>query len=112
MEGLHCFRTPDCQQEGLHLPVVEYSHSEGGCSITGGYVYRGERFPALTGNYFYGDFCSGYVWSLLGGEQREWRASQSPVVTVDGNITTFEQDVNGELYVLTQPGTIYHIQPQ
>lgn len=112
MEGFHCFRTPDCQQEGLHLPVVEYSHSEGGCSITGGDVYRGARFPALTGNYFYGDFCSGYVWSLLGDEQGEWRASQSPVVTVDGNITTFGQDVDGELYLLTQQGTIYHIQPQ
>jgi len=106
MEGLHCYGSDTCEQEGLYLPAVEYSHPEGGCSITGGYVYRGEQFPALSGNYFYGDFCTGRVWSFLSpdGEPRQ-------VASVQGNITSFGQDALGELYLLTQQGQVYQIQP-
>lgn len=106
MEGLHCYGSDSCDQEGLYLPAVEYSHPEGGCSITGGYVYRGEQFPALSGNYFYGDFCTGRVWSFLppDGEPRQ-------VASVQGNITSFGQDAMGELYLLTQQGQVYQIQP-
>jgi glucose/arabinose dehydrogenase len=106
MEALHCFRTEGCEQEGLYLPAIEYSHAQGGCSVTGGYVYRGERFPALRGNYFYSDYCSGMVWSFLppDGEPRL-------VANTSGNVTSFGEDAAGEIYLLTQQGDIYHLQP-
>ena len=50
-----------CDQNGLTLPIAEYAHSHGNCSITGGYVYRGAAVPALSGAYLYGDYCSGRV---------------------------------------------------
>lgn len=106
VEGLHCFRSDPCDQEGLYLPAVEYSHPEGGCSITGGYVYRGELFPTLTGNYFYGDFCTGMVWSYLPAE-----GEPHLVTEVQGNITSFGEDLAGEIYLLTQQGQVYQIQP-
>jgi glucose/arabinose dehydrogenase len=61
MEGMHCFPADrDCARAGLTQPVVEYQHAQG-CSVTGGYVYRGQEFPALTGIYLFGDFCSGRI---------------------------------------------------
>ncbi|MCJ7756218.1 MAG: PQQ-dependent sugar dehydrogenase, partial [Thermoanaerobaculales bacterium] len=63
MEGSRCYESSNCSTEGLTLPAAEYSHAQG-CSVTGGYVYRGTRFPALRGLYLYGDFCSGAVWGL------------------------------------------------
>ncbi|MDT5262048.1 MAG: hypothetical protein QOC61_1052, partial [Acidobacteriota bacterium] len=61
MEGLHCFNNAQCDQTGLTLPVIEYDHSLG-CSVTGGYIYRGRTFPRMQGLYFYGDYCSGRIW--------------------------------------------------
>ena len=63
MEGTTCFRTRSCNDDGLQAPVAEYGHNLG-CSVTGGYVYRGQRIPALEGVYLYGDFCSGRIWGL------------------------------------------------
>ena len=60
MEGTHCYNASTCNQSGLTLPVLEYAHSEG-CSVTGGYVYRGSVIPALQGLYFFGDYCQGSV---------------------------------------------------
>ena len=111
MEGLHCFRQENCDQSELLLPVVEYSHAQGGCSVTGGYVYRGEQFAELRGNYFFGDFCSGMIWSLFRTADGQWQWSEEPVTTVDGSITSFGEDLAGELYVVTQQGDIYRIQP-
>ncbi|HWC06515.1 MAG TPA: PQQ-dependent sugar dehydrogenase, partial [Gemmatimonadota bacterium] len=76
MEGSECFQDDDCDRAGLTLPVVEYDHGEG-CSITGGFVYRGSALPELRGHYFFSDFCSGFVRSfrLAGGaavEERSW----------------------------------------
>jgi glucose/arabinose dehydrogenase len=62
-EGSECFRSADCNRDGLVMPVAEYRH-DSGCSVTGGRVYRGSRLPSLDGAYVYGDFCSGIVWSL------------------------------------------------
>ena len=54
MEGPHCFQpSRSCDREGLEMPVVEYGH-DSGCSVTGGYVYRGSRLPSLDGAYVYG----------------------------------------------------------
>ena len=110
MEGRHCMRATGCGEE-LTLPVVEYSHSEG-CSVTGGYVYRGAALPQLQGRYFYADYCGAWVRSLRmeGGavvEESEW-----PELGSRGLITSFGEDNAGELYLTTQEGRIYKIVPQ
>ena len=108
MEGDHCFRPASgCNTAGLERPISEYSHSEG-CSITGGYVYRGSRIPALQGHYFYADYCKGWVKSLrsMGGavtDLREW-----PFGDI-GNVLSFGEDAAGELYVLSANGRVYRI---
>ena len=80
MEGSLCYNATTCNQTGLTLPAFEYDHgaaSVNGCSITGGYVYRGKALPELTGRYFYSDYCGGYLKSFLRGtasvsEQTNW----------------------------------------
>src|SRR6266513_5001672 len=57
MEGLHCYNATTCNQTGKTLPLIEYSHASGGCSVSGGYVYRGTRIAALVGQYLYSDYC-------------------------------------------------------
>jgi glucose/arabinose dehydrogenase len=107
MEGLHCYPPgSQCNTSGLTLPVVDYSHASG-CSITGGYVYRGAALPSIQGTYFYSDYCSGLLWSFKwqGGtltEQHSW--PQPP-----GNVTSFGEDAAGELYILTRGGGVYKI---
>jgi len=103
MEGAHCFSPRDgCARDGLILPVVEYAHEKGRCSITGGYVYRGARLPALHGAYLYGDYCSGEIFSLTNGAQRTLLATGL-------QIASFGQDEEGELYVVGHGGTIHRI---
>jgi glucose/arabinose dehydrogenase len=98
MEASHCFPAErNCDQVGLTLPVLEYDHSQG-CSITGGYVYRGLEFPALQGVYLFGDFCSGKIWGAA--VQSE---SGQPVVELaraDVQLSSFGEDEAGELYLL------------
>jgi glucose/arabinose dehydrogenase len=109
MEGTDCFPIGStCNSSGLALPVVEYSHAEG-CSIIGGYVYRGSGIPNLQGTYFYGDLCSRFVRSFryVNGQVTQhfnW-ASLQPA----GNITSFGQDDDGELYMTTSDGALYRI---
>lgn len=109
MEGTDCFPIGSaCNPSGLALPVVEYSHAEG-CSIIGGYVYRGSGIPTLPGTYFYGDLCSRFVRSFryINGQVTQhfnW-ASLQPA----GNITSFGQDDDGELYMTTSDGALYRI---
>jgi hypothetical protein len=93
---------------GLTLPVVDYSHGSG-CSITGGYVYRGAALPTVRGTYFYSDYCSGFLWSFVwqGGmatEEHSWPGAEPP-----GNVTSFGEDAAGELYILTSEGGVYKI---
>lgn len=107
MEGKHCFNPATACNDGtLVLPVIEYGHSGGNCSVTGGYVYRGTRSRRLTGSYVYGDFCSGMIWasSPLDGFARRL------LVDAPFFISTFGEDVHGELYVADyNSGTIYRI---
>lgn len=101
MEGLHCFPSgTTCQTEGLTLPVHEYDHSQG-CSVTGGYVYRGSEFPFMAGVYLFGDFCSGRIWGLFPGEG-EARGTVLELGQFNILITSFGEDESGELYVLNQ----------
>jgi glucose/arabinose dehydrogenase len=111
MEGNHCFSpSTGCNITGLTLPRLEYDHGNG-CSITGGYAYRGVAIPGLQGTYFYGDFCAGFVRSfrLVNGTATQffdWAALR-PV----GNITSFGEDAAGELYIMTSAGGLYRIVP-
>jgi len=107
MEGLHCYNPQEgCDQTGLVLPVAEYNHAEGGCSITGGDVYRGLQYPVLDGAYFFGDYCTGYIWSL----QREGDQWQMTKRLESGlHISSFGEDVNGELYVVDHGGNLYQL---
>jgi len=107
MEGAHCFDPPTgCDQRGLELPIAEYDHSLG-CSITGGYVYRGRRYPELVGRYLFGDFCSGRIWSLSPTEAGAWVSVE--LLKTDLSISSFGEDEEGELYVLDLGGEIYRI---
>lgn len=109
MEGTHCFQSETCDQSGLEIPVAEYDHSQG-CSITGGYIYRGSRHPQLAGNYFFGDYCMGTIWSLVRLPDGSW--TTNVVLQSDLVISSFGEDVHGELYVLDhQGGGIYEVQP-
>jgi len=102
MEGSHCYSPPaGCDQTGLVLPVAEYDHSLG-CSITGGYVYRGGTIPDLTGYYIYGDYCSGNIWAL--GYQNNAVTANVLLTESDLRITSFGVDAEGEIYVLSNEG--------
>jgi glucose/arabinose dehydrogenase len=94
--------------EGMIDPVAEYSHPEGGCSVTGGYVYRGSM-PEWNGIYLYGDYCTGLIWGLIqvdGG----WQTQQ--LFDVDVTITSFGQDEQGEIYLISDNGGIFRLAPQ
>jgi uncharacterized protein (TIGR03437 family) len=104
MEGLHC-TTSGCSQQGLTLPIAEYSHAQG-CSVAGGFVYRGNGSPGLRGTYIYGDYCSGRIW----GVAREGGAWVSRLLLASGlSIITFGEDQAGEVYLGAANGAIYRI---
>ena len=93
---------------GMVDPVAEYSHPEGGCSVTGGYVYRGSM-PEWNGIYLYGDYCTGMIWGLIqtnGGWQNQL------LFDMDVTITSFGQDENGEVYLVSDNGGIFRLAPQ
>lgn len=113
MEGTIC-RPPTsmCNMTGLTPPVAEYDHSEG-CSISGGYVYRGNAVPALQGTYFYADFCAGFVRSFRLVNEVATEHTSWPTLTPSGNsnITSFGEDAEGEIYIMTSGGGLYRIVP-
>ncbi len=107
MEGKHCFPdSANCDQTGLTTPVAEYTH-DSGCSITGGYVYRGSVFPRLQGTYFFSDFCSGRIWALQHTGD-DWQTVQA--LDKSGAISSFGEDESGEVYLTDlNSGNIYHL---
>ncbi|HEX6642077.1 MAG TPA: PQQ-dependent sugar dehydrogenase [Thermoanaerobaculia bacterium] len=106
MEGRHCF-PPDttCNGGGLTFPVLEYAR-EFGCSVTGGYRYRGTKWPALYGIYFYADYCSGRIWAA---EEVDGAWHSSVVADTELLIVSFGEDENGELYVVDHDGAVYEL---
>lgn len=109
LEATHCYQIANCDSSGFTLPVHEYSHAEGGCSITGGYVYRGQEFPSLTGNYFFADYCTGFIWSLFSQPDGSWVSNL--VAQTGFSISSFGENVSGELYILQhRTGIVYQIQ--
>ena len=92
----------------MEPPIYEYPRREGNCSVTGGYVYRGSRLTSLYGAYIYGDFCSGRIWALWydGTEVTEnLELTQAP-----GRISSFAEDQDGEIYVLSFDKNIYRLE--
>jgi len=109
MEGNMCYSSSSCNQAGLVLPVLTYGHdSAGGCSITGGYVYRGTALPELAGQYLYSDYCSGWLKSFSYSNGTASAVTDWGISNV-GNILSFGQDAQNELYMLSGTGTIYRI---
>ena len=86
-----------------------------GCSVTGGYVYRGDLIPELKGRYLFGDYCTGRIWSFKYDNKNivDFKDLTETINVNDGNktiyISSFGQDLNGELYVINYSGTIYKL---
>ena len=113
LEGMHCFEDipqGSCTQfltGGSTLPVLEYSHSLG-CSVTGGYRYRGQLYPQLDGIYFYSDLCSGTIWGAIQDNQGRW--VNHDLLNSGLIVTTFGEDESGEVYVADYSGgTLYQL---
>jgi len=99
MEGSICYNVPTCNMTGLTGPVLDYTHDNGACSITGGYVYRGTAITAIQGHYFYSDYCAGFLKSFRFAngaalDQKDWGITMT-------SVTSFGVDFAGELYVMS-----------
>jgi glucose/arabinose dehydrogenase len=107
-EGSHPYSGGD-PPAGVTLiaPVAEYSHAEGGCSVTGGVVVRDVNLPAWQGVYLYGDYCTGNVWGLLSDGQGGWTSGL--LYSNVGRITSFGEDEAGQVYLLDRMGIIYRL---
>jgi hypothetical protein len=106
MEGTRCFHKQDCDPDDYTSPVITYSHAEG-CSVTGGYVYRGQEIPELQGTYFYSDWCNQWIRSFkyVDGqvtEERDWTEDLGTI----GQVNSFGIGGDGELYLVTYEGVV------
>ena len=112
MEGTHCYEQ-NCDMTGITLPVVEYDHGQG-CSVTGGYVYRGAAIPGLRGTYFYGDYCQGRIWTFFyaGGQATQQAEVTDDLQSAGISISSFGQDNDGEVYVVDHGGAVYKIEAE
>jgi glucose/arabinose dehydrogenase len=96
MEGTECFEGSDCDRGDKVLPISGYTHDLG-CSVTGGYVYRGSESPALTGGYIFADYCSGTIWGIDARAQNF--TDPVPLLESGLSISSFGLDEDGELYL-------------
>ncbi|MDR4478354.1 MAG: PQQ-dependent sugar dehydrogenase [Nitrospira sp.] len=113
MEGRHCFLPKtDCDRSGLQPPVLEYGHEAGRCSITGGYVYRGQSQAALKGVYVYGDYCTGEIMGarVEGGAYSDLAEGAEVLLRSGLRISSFGEDQEGELYVVDHGGGVYRVE--
>jgi glucose/arabinose dehydrogenase len=119
MEGAHCYNpSVNCDQGGLTYPIHEYGH-DSGCSITGGYMYRGGIIPQLSGTYFFADYCSNRIWSfdystdsLRNFAERTTELAPSQGLSI-GSISSFGEDGYGEIYITDLGGgEIFKIIPR
>ncbi len=105
MEGNHCnpsFNNGQCSTAGFTTPIAEYGHTQGRCSLTGGYVYRGTKGALPVGSYVFGDYCTGEIFLLDGGVE-------SVLLDTDLNISSFGEDRDGEIYVVGLGGSVARI---
>ena len=105
-EGPNCYAVEDCNDPAFTDPFFWYDHTVGGCSIVGGYAYRGEALPDLVGGYVTGDYCTGQVWAV-----NPTTGEASAPVESGLNISSFAEDARGELYIVDLNGAIYQIVP-
>jgi glucose/arabinose dehydrogenase len=105
-EGTRCFLGGSrCGGDEFTAPVYEYPHPDG-CSITGGYVYRGNAIPQLAGHYFFSDWCAGFIRSIAPtGDVFDWTEQTGAV----DSVTSFGVDAGGELLVVSGAGTVYRL---
>lgn len=118
MEGSLCnpndpAPAPPCDDPSLTLPVHEYAHTENNCSITGGYPYTATDAGPLWGRYFFGDFCTGRVWTydIFDDSVVDRTAALSPAAGPDFELVSFGEDGFGDLYLVHQGGSIYRVVP-
>ncbi len=126
MEGAHCYPPgEDCKKDGLALPIFEYPNNANymktligwdqndaqGCSVTGGYVYRGSQIPELYGHYIFGDYCTGKVWSfkVKDGTSQNYAEWNLKGLKEDLYLSSFGEDGKGELYIVNHTGSIYKL---
>jgi glucose/arabinose dehydrogenase len=108
MEGDNCYRLSSCNREGLEPPALTYSHNDGVCSVIGGFVYRGRSVPQIAGNYFYSDYCTGWLRSFryqdgAAVDHRSWKIEDI------GHVVSFGEDASGEIYIVAENGKIFRI---
>jgi glucose/arabinose dehydrogenase len=111
LEGTRCYNAASCDSTGLTAPAYEYDHGEAnanGCSITGGYVYRGVAIPELAGQYFFSDYCAGFLKSFAASGASVLDVKDWSVAKV-GAVVSFGRDADGELYLINGSGAIYKI---
>jgi glucose/arabinose dehydrogenase len=110
-EGMHPYSGQAPAGINFIFPVVEYSHAVGGCAIIGGFVYRG-ALPEWQGIYLYGDYCSGIIWGLIrSSDPSSGNPWQSQVLfETKASLTTFGEDLSGEVYFADRGGTIYRLE--
>jgi glucose/arabinose dehydrogenase len=107
-EGSHPYSGGDAPR-GMVLPIAEYAHSAGGCSVSGGYVYRGAALPDLQGVYFFGDWCTGNIWATYRDEAEAWQTTLFLPMT-GRMISSFGEDEAGELYVVDYNGSLWRFE--
>jgi glucose/arabinose dehydrogenase len=106
-EGLHDYEAG--APEGLTDPIAEYSHGEGGCSITAGRVVRDPALPDWQSVFLYGDYCTGYIWGLLRDNSGAWQSAR--LFETGLQITSFGTGSAGEIYLLDRGGGLYRLSP-
>ncbi|MAQ72052.1 MAG: glucose dehydrogenase [Candidatus Marinimicrobia bacterium] len=124
MEGNHCYSDPECDQRMYIEPMLEYPSDAAywksimgfkeknitGCSVTGGYIYRGEKVKPLYGLYIFSDFCSGKIWSFNQNNNEIIEITASLLSSDQHMIASFGEDIYNELYIVDYLGAIYKIQ--
>ncbi|HTP41765.1 MAG TPA: PQQ-dependent sugar dehydrogenase [Nitrospiria bacterium] len=116
-EGTHLYNADGCRSSTAYVPpIFEYGHENGNCAVIGGYVYRGDAYPAMAGRYLMADYCSGTFWDLASDGRGGWRstphtdlgiAAPKPVA----GYTSFGEDAAGELYVTNiNTGALYRLE--
>ncbi len=118
MEGTLCTGLSGCtcNAPGLTIPIHDYDSTQSDCSVKGGYVYRGGAIPEIDGTYFFGDFCTGKIWSFKWNgatltEFQDRTAELVPNIGSINNISSFGEDAAGEIYIVDIDGEIFKIIP-
>jgi glucose/arabinose dehydrogenase len=106
MEGTSCLSGTACNRAGLEPPIAEYGRDKG-CSITGGYVYRGPSLIWLRGAYLYSDFCSGRIWAVRHDGTRV--TEERELASTGRSVASFGEDAAGKVYLLAFDGNVYRM---